>query len=99
LSGRHFFRKRPPDVGEGHSRKKCLFLLYHITVDTDSPSCCNIYIIMIKNSSERVRMGCRRIFFPIDVIKEVGSIETALFKERELYVIKNFEEVLVLTLK
>jgi hypothetical protein len=34
LSGRHFFRKRPPDVGEGHSRKKCLFLLYHITVDT-----------------------------------------------------------------
>jgi hypothetical protein len=54
---------------------------------------------MIKNSSERVRMGCRRIFFPIDVIKEVGSPETALFKERELYVIKNFEEVLVLTLK
>jgi hypothetical protein len=37
LSGRHFFRKRPPDVGEGHSRKKCLFLLYHITVDTGNP--------------------------------------------------------------
>ena len=42
------------------------------------------------------------IFLPkilIDVIKEVGSPETALFKERELYVIKNFEEVLVFTLK